>query len=102
MREHYYKSLLTKLLAISHSCPKLCMQVEKDYKNEFSKFQAHKLCGSRDIYIQVCNFRRLDLLFLHSKHSNDLLCSLYLAFDWPVTVCHCNCDRKIGLPVDDD
>ena len=25
----------------------------------------------------------------------------YLAFDRPVALCHCNCNRKIGLPVDD-
>ena len=24
-----------------------------------------------------------------------------MAFDWPVAVCHCDCERKIGLPVDD-
>ena len=46
------KGLLTKFLAIFQICLKLCMQVENDYTNEFPKFQVHKLCGSRDIYIQ--------------------------------------------------
>ena len=27
---------------------------------------------------------------------------MYLAFDWLVAVCHYNCDKKIGLYVDDD
>ena len=89
-------------MATSQICPKLCMHVEKDYTNKFPKFKAHKLYGTRDIYIQKCSFRRLHLLVIHSKHSTDLWCSLYLASDWPVAVCYCNCGRKIGLSVDDD
>ena len=51
-------------------------------------------------YIQKCmTFWRESLLFLHST---DLWCSLYLAFEWPVAVCYCNCERKIGMLVDDD
>ena len=30
------------------------MQVEKNYTNAFLKFQAHKLYGNWDIYIQNC------------------------------------------------
>ena len=26
---------------------------------------------------------------------------LYLAFDWPVSVCHCDCEKKLGQSADD-
>ena len=46
--------VVTKFLPISQNYLKFCTQVEKDYTNEFAKFQVHILCGSRDIYIQKC------------------------------------------------
>ena len=44
--------LLTKFLAKFQICWKLCLCVEKDYTNKFSKFQVPKLCGSWDIHIK--------------------------------------------------
>ena len=31
-----------------------------------------------------------------------LMIQFVFIFDWPVAVCHCNGDRKLGLSVDDD
>ena len=51
-RNTLIKSLLTNFFAIFQNCPKLCMHVEKDYTNRFSKFQVHKLRHSWNIHIQ--------------------------------------------------
>ena len=69
---------------------------ERLYKKNSQSFRMWK---QRHLHPKVCKFRRLNLPFLHSKRFTGLWCSLYLAFDWPVAACHCNCVRKIGLPV---
>ena len=53
------------------------MQVERDYTKELPKFQVHKLCRSRDIYIQkrvvfggkICYFYIPNILL-----TNDVVC----------------------------
>ena len=35
------KGILTKYVAVSQICSKICKQVEKDYTNEFQKFHVH-------------------------------------------------------------
>ena len=52
--------------------------------NEFSMFQIPKLYGGWVICIQKRNFGQSDFSFLHSKHTTDWCCSLYLVFDWIV------------------
>ena len=58
-------------LAISQICPKLDLQVE-GYAKEFLRFQVHKLCGSRDIYIQKCVFSYFYLLNI--LLASDVVC----------------------------
>ena len=48
------------------------MQVGKDFKYEFPKFQGHKLCESQNIYIQMYVVFGGRFAILHSKHSTGL------------------------------
>ena len=91
---------LTKFLAIFKVYLKFFMHIE-DYTNEFPKFQVHKLCGSWNVYIQKCVIFFAERFAISTFQTFYLASDVVLAFDWPVTICHCNCERQIGQSVDD-
>ena len=92
-----YKSFLTRSLGISQVCLKLCM-----WTINSQKFKSINCVGAEIFTTKSVSFLTVRFAIFTFQTLCWLRCSLNLASDWPVTVSHCDWERKIGFPVDND